>query len=496
MNHPLLLRIFVIANVILMLSCLYVFLLLTGKYYLKSGDFKKSETIFSFMDNTTGKLISLIENGKFDKDEKYTRKGDLFAGIVSWAKGGYTEALSRFEKAGYSRELAYTYLKLSEVSKAKALAEQVKDPTLTCYLHLKEGNYAHAADYFLKSNNYIGLSSLFIQLDNLPTAVFYLITSGHPLATMIGQLLQNKELAASGSDSGSGEIPEGDLKFWIHLLRGDLASQKISTEQHPFLPLVHYLNGNLDACFETNLPSTALFLQSMNPAQPESNTATLLDQLVQGNPALTVYSLLPETIEVQNRGGLPPYIWGIGLGIVGLVFSISLFYLYRKYSATLVVQRQKDLEKMDALSIVKSKDLEAKKKRDKTELNVSSFVTMNIQLEVLDAAFTKLGLRVDPNKLGEQIEKTKIPNISFKIYTISNSYGLGVKMLSVQPQELLKQKAQGAVVLVLKGDLIALLKNADEQNVYLQFSQKDSRKVPYATLKISWDGNIIQLNRV
>jgi hypothetical protein len=148
MNHllqqsrgRLVLRAFFILNLILLFCCSYIFVLLTGKYYLKRGDFKKSELLFSTLGNKTGTFIALIENGKIDKAEKLDAKpGDFHAGILSWTKGRYTEAASHFEKIGDSRNLAYTYLKLSEISKAKALAEKVKDPALNCYLHLKEGN--------------------------------------------------------------------------------------------------------------------------------------------------------------------------------------------------------------------------------------------------------------------------------------------------------------------------------------------------------------------
>jgi hypothetical protein len=537
MNHPLILRIIFILNIALLFSGLYIFLLLTGKYYLTIKDFKKSEALFSTLGNSTGKLISLIENGKMDRAEKHAQttstenldpaggtfftQTDSLAGILSLAKGNYTEALSHFEKTGNPRNLAYTYLKLSEISKAKKFAKKIYDPTLTHYLDLKEKNYAHypkAVTHFFKSGNSIALANLFLQLDNIPTTVFNLISSGYPWATMIAQLLQNEELTQLPLE----KIPAGDLKFWIPLLRGDLAftgrfdpagrtpftgrfdpagrTPLENLEQHLALPLLYYLNNNLRDFFKTEIPNADSFLQSINPTQSDpaaSNKATLLSQFMEANPKLPVYSVLPEKIEVQDReGGFSPHIWAIGLITLTLIFFISLLSLYHKYSLTLLIQRQKDLEGMDALSILKSKDIEAKKKRDKTELNVSSFVTMNIQLEVLDAAFAKLGLRVDPKKLSEQIEQTKIPNISFKIYTISNAYGLGVKMLSIEASELPKQKAHGAVILILKGSLIALLKNADLQNVYLQFSQKDSRKVPYNVLKFSWDGNIIQLNRV
>jgi len=342
----------------------------------------------------------------------------------------------------------------------------------------------------------LGFFNVFLEIGNFPTSIYYLLKSGDIIATTIANLILSNKITLPELNL---ELSNNDIANWIYFLKGDFSPvEKFPwyNSQTEIQSIINYINGSPATLLKSNSLIISTFVNTLIPDYQKKSCEKESLELSKTFPQLEIYSIVPDKVYAEELNKNYLIFFAIGLSILISIFIASLYYLYRKYKLSLEIQRQKDLEKMDALSIAKHEQMEAKKKRDKTELNVSSFVTLNIQMEVLDLAYTKLGLRVNPAKLTEQLEKTKIPNISFKIYTISNSYGLNVKMLSTTPQELTKQTQAGVVVLVLKGDLIALLKSADTQNAYLQFSQKDSRKVPYTSLKLSWDGNIILLNKI
>ncbi|MBN2144252.1 MAG: hypothetical protein JW774_06485 [Candidatus Aureabacteria bacterium] len=478
-------------------SLIYFFTMLCGKYFILNQDFSVSEKIFRIANEKKGYLISLLENKKFDKAYDWIQKNPdpELEGIYAWATGDYVGAYEKFNRSGNSRYLAYVFFVREELAKARELAKKNNEKKLLSYLFLKEGKYKEAAQYFIQSRDYLALFSLFLKLKNYPTALYYLTRVKTGETSSLADLIQSKE-------KWSKEIPEKDRESGALLLQGDIqkALQRISfNKDTALLPVVSFLEGDWENFISSpvSFQQKSIFLDSLTIRIMPEDFSPLLNELSNRFEQLKVFYFLPDNLERIDYKTAPIYyLLEFGLGFLIVFFLVSLFYLYKKYTANQVIERQKELEKMDALSIARSREMEAKKKRDKTELNVSSFVTLNIQLEVLDAAYTKLGLRVDTKSLAEQIEKTKIPNISYKVYKISDSYGLRVKMLSVQASDLIAQKQEGVVLLVLKGDLLAMLKNADNDNAYLQFSQKDSRKVPYSALKLSWEGNIIILNMV
>jgi len=477
-------------GLLLVLSCFR----LTGKFLLHSGKYNVATNIFHITGPTVWELISLIENGDRDKAHELTKQKDqdLLNGIMAWTEQDYPAAGASFKKEGHDRFLAYTRFKEGNWEDIIADIEKNKIPILTPHYLLQQTEYKEAVRSFLENSDNAGLGSLFLRLRNEPSAIYYFYRHGHPHTQYLAKLLAGMSLEAP-PPSGSGQ----EIKSWYATLQGDLeqAQALVDPQRAPGLhsTLATLTHGVSSVATEQ---LSHLSTDSFFPEYNLENYLALTKEITLANEDLKVFSVLPQVLDEREISTTYMTLFAITLAVLFTGFTIAVFYLYRKYKLSLVSERQKDLEKMDALSFAKAQSLEAKRKRDKTELNVSSFVTLNIQLEVLDAAFTKLGLRVDTRKLAEQIEKTKIPNISYKVYTISNSYGFDVKMQSTEFKDLSKLKKHGAVILVLKGDLIALLKRADNQNAYLQFSKKDSRKVPESALKLSWEGNLITLNKV
>ena len=497
MNNKIYGKMIYVLNILLIVSFFYLFCLLSGKYSLHSKNFTLAEWIFKLCGGKQGYITALIQNKKFEKLQSLLsqKSNSEFEGIMAWAKNDFPHAIECFKKSGNDSYLAYALFKNGNINEAKALSEKIDDQKINAHIQILENKFNEAVPALLKTRDYSGLFKIFLKLDNFPTAVYYLLKKGNANLTLLADLLMFKETDSKLDISPF--LQKNDYETWAFFLKLDMDNiQKIPDldKQKDLFSLYSYLSGNKDdffSHFSDNYYPFMTQLISHNPANTETE-----DNLIKTYEELKSYSFVPEQITVGEFDKQILLMFSIGLGILVFVFIISLIYLYRQYLSYKTLQRQKDLEKMDALSIAKIQNIEAKKKRDKTELNVSSFVTLNIQMEVLDLAFTKLGLRVNPKKLQEELEKTKIPNISYKIYTISNAYGLNVKMLSVPFTDLPAQTENGAVILVLKGDLIALLKNADAQNAYLQFSQKDSRKVPQSALKLSWEGNIILLNKI
>jgi hypothetical protein len=498
-KQSLLSRLLLLVNFALVLGSFYFFTILAAKYYLHDNNHKFAGTLFRMTGLTKGYVLSLIEDMRFDKVKQLLpRMNDPeLDGIFAWSLYDFDKAAENFARADNPRYRAYSLFKQGQIDKAEEINREIEDPRLESLLLIEKGKFEEACAHLLRMRDYSSLAKIFFKIGNFPTAIYYLLKTGEPFPTLIARLLMSKQDIS---------IPEfsplyikNDFENWIYLISGNMEKAKYLnglTRQPGLLSMIHYLEGDLAGFFETLPSGQAPLLEAFTPLLPESDYRPLIESLQKRYARIKIFTIPPENVDTSEFNTTYLAIFAVGLIVLVLIFSFSLFYLYRKYQANQASQRQKDLEKMDALSIAKVQHMEARKKRDKTELNVSSFVTLNIQMEVLDLAFTKLALRVNPNKLSEQIEQTKIPNISFKIYTISNSYGLKVKMLSVKPDELIKKKEEGVIILVLKGDLIALLKNVDAQNAYLQFSQKDSRKVPFSALKLSWEGNIIVLNRV
>jgi len=488
--------VFVINIALIFLSC-YFFVVLSAKYFFKVKNFSRSEKIFKYTNLTKWHFLALLEQDKKEEANSLVELTDNneLKGIYFWKNDELDKAAQAFENVennSYSGLVSYKQNKFDEASKS---VDKTNDLLLKSYLLVDNKKYSKALANFLKLKHDSGLFKIFLQLKNYPTAIYYLLKQHDNFKNLVAKLLQSKDLIQSKEETKK-FIAENSTKMgWFQVLSGnfeEFIAKKTIGERESLSSLYLFLTGDFDSFVK--MSNTKDFDSLILSSSMEDNRA-IITELSKQYPDLKMYDIVPENIkdniELDSTNFL---IFALGFGLLIVIFVISILFLYRRYQFDLVLQRHKDLEKMDALSIAKRQQMEAKKKRDKTELNISSFITLNIQVEVLDIAYTKLGLRVNPAKLAEQMEKTKIPNISYKIYTVSNTYGLKVKMLSVRHDELAKHQKSGIVLLVLKGDLIALLKNADSQNAFLQFSDKDSRKVPFSALKLSWEGNIIILN--
>lgn len=497
MNHKIYGKMIYVLNILLIVSFFYLFCLLSGKYCLHSRNFTLAEWIFKLCGSKQGYITALVENKKFEKLHAILshKAPPQHEGIFAWAQNNFPQAIQCFKKSGDHAYLAYALFKNGNIDEAKTLSKKINVKKITAHIQILENNFNEAIPDLLKNNDYSGLFKIFLKLDNYPTAIYYLLKKGNANLRILADLLRFKETESNLDISPF--LKKNDYETWFYFLKLDMDKIKNIpdlAEQKDIFSLFSFLSGNKDDFFSHFSENYYPFMNQLVSKKIINNE--IENNLIKSYEELKSYSFVPDHIMVGEFDKKILMMFSIGLSLLLSIFFISLFYLYRQYLSYKTLQRQKDLEKMDALSIAKIQNIEAKKKRDKTELNVSSFVTLNIQMEVLDLAFTKLGLRVNPKKLQEELEKSKIPNISYKIYTISNAYGLNVKMLSVPFNDLPAQTENGAVILVLKGDLMALLKNADSQNAYLQFSQKDSRKVPQSALKLSWEGNIILLNKI
>jgi len=492
MKNKIISLLFLVLNTAIALVCIYFFMVVSAKYFLSGGDFKKAEKLFSFTGNVPGKVITLIRSQKWDDARKIALKGsDEVQGIMAWAEQDYVRAAKLLKEGGSKAE----YYAVANYLSGQEDEGTPIPPIVKGQMSLVQNHYADAAKTFLDIRHLGGLAALFLKLDQMPSAIVYLHKTGEFQAGILARLLQHME---NVDDQKLNPQQMGtEVRLWIDCLRGtpERARKTITTTSSTVaLPMIDTLLGTPEKALEH--PAGAATFDQLLLWRTRPSRQKEFDEVISRNPSLKPFHIVPPTIlEPMQETKVITY-FGIALAILILVFIAALIQLFKKYQASLIVHRHKELEKMDALSISKYQSSQAQAKRDKTELNVSSFVTLNIQVEVLDVAFAKLGLRVDPKKLAEQLEQAKIPNVSYKIYTISNSYGLNVKMQSIDAKELPKLKSHGAVVLVLKGDLIALLKRADGKNAYLQFSTKDSRKVPYPALKLSWEGSIITLDKV
>lgn len=478
-------------NLVIILAIIYFLCLVGAKVSLKSGYFSVARWLFTITLHSTGTLSTYVEQGKFDKAKDFVdaKSSDYLKGLYEWSVQNYPAAEKLLSSTHSLNELSLVKFKSGQIKEAKELALSSGNDKLYSYILLKENKITDGLKYISKDNDWGGFSAIFFHLGNLPSALYYLLKSNDYMARFFSDLCFYNENTKTYTEDIINSV---SLAPWIQYIRGNYTHFKNSP------------NSDLQAAYLllTEKPALALqifngsqskFTDSLDPIKPGNEFSDIEAELLK-DPSVKIYNFIPADITVADINKDFIYTLGIILGILIFIFLITIIYLFQKYKEYLEMQRQKDLEKLDALSVAKHQKAEAGKKRDKTELNVASFVTLNLQLEVLDCAYTKLGLRVDPVKLKEQVDNTKIPNISYKIYTISNAYNLQVKMANIQPQDLIKQKA-GAIILILKGDLIALLKRADNENAYLQFSQKESRKVPYKALKLTWEGNIIQLNR-
>ncbi len=485
-------------NIFLIISFFYLFCLVSGKYCLHSRNFTMAEWIFKLCGVKQGYITALIENNKFEKVQSLLsqKSNPQYEGIFAWAQNDFPNAIQSFKRSGDLSFLSFSLFKNGNIEEAKALSEKINNKKINAHIQILENKFNEALPVLLKKRDYSGLFKIFLKLDNYPTAIYYLLRKGNSNLRLLADLLRFKETEKNPDISPF--LKKNDYETWFYFLKMDMDKIKKIPDfekQNDIFSLYSFLSGNKEDYFSHFSENYYPFMHQL-ASKNKANHNETENALLKSYEELKSYSFVPDKILGGEFDKQILMMFSIGLGILLTIFVISLVYLYRQYRSYASLQRQKDLEKMDALSIAKIQKIEAKKKRDKTELNVSSFVTLNIQMEVLDLAFTKLGLRVNPKKLQEELEKSKIPNISYKIYTISNAYGLNVKMLSVPFNDLPAQIENGAVILVLKGDLIALLKNADSQNAYLQFSQKDSRKVPQTALKLSWEGNIILLNKI